>query len=78
MSMNLAELRAGQTAEILALSGGMGMRRKLEAMGVRPGKTVRKLSSQFMAGPVTILVDGRQVAMGRGIARRVEVREVGP
>lgn len=76
--MNLAELRAGQTAEILALSGGMGMRRKLEAMGVRPGKTVRKLSSQFMAGPVTILVDGRQVAMGRGIARRVEVREVGP
>ncbi|MFO7957493.1 MAG: FeoA family protein [Candidatus Brocadiia bacterium] len=76
--MNLAELRAGQTAEVLALSGGMGMRRKLEAMGVRPGKTVRKLSSQFMAGPVTILVDGRQVAMGRGIARRVEVREVGP
>jgi ferrous iron transport protein A len=49
---------------------------KLEAMGLRPGKVVTKVSSQFMAGPVTVAVDGRQVAMGRGIAARVMV-EVG-
>jgi ferrous iron transport protein A len=42
-------------------------------MGLRPGKTVKKLSSQLMAGPVTVLVEGHQLAMGRGIAAKVEV-----
>jgi len=75
--MNLAELRAGEPAVIVALRGGAGMRRKLDAMGIRPGKAVRKLSSQLMAGPVTVLIDGRQVAMGRGIARRVQIKQTG-
>jgi ferrous iron transport protein A len=55
------------------VDGGHGVERKLEDMGLRAGKQVRKVSSQLMAGPVTVLVDGRQVAMGRGIARRVRV-----
>ena len=74
MMTNLAALSAGKTAEVVALRGGRGMRSKLDAMGLRPGKRVRKLSSQLLAGPVTVLIDGRQVAMGRGIARRVQVR----
>ena len=37
------------------------------------GKVVKMLSSQFMAGPVTVQLDGRQVAMGRGIARKIIV-----
>jgi len=53
------------------------MIRKLEAMGLRPGKVVTKVSSQFMAGPVTVIVDGRQMAMGRGIAARVMVEVPG-
>lgn len=74
MMTNLAALPAGRTAVVVALRGGRGMRSKLDAMGVRPGKRVRKLSSQLLAGPVTVLIDGRQVAMGRGIAQRVQVR----
>jgi Fe2+ transport system protein FeoA len=31
------------------------------------------VSSQFMAGPVVVIVDGRQVAMGRGMANRIQV-----
>ena len=54
------------------------MMRKLEAMGVRPGKVVTKVSSQLMSGPVIVLVDGRQVAMGRGIAGRVLVEVAKP
>jgi len=58
---------------VVALHGGRGMVGRLESMGIRPGKVITKLSSQPMGGPVTVLVEGRQVAMGRGIARRVEV-----
>lgn len=77
MLTTLDKLAAGETAVVVGLGGGRGMMRKLDAMGVRPGKKVRMLSSQFMAGPITVLVDGRQVAMGRGIARRVQVEMAG-
>ena len=73
MTTNLEQLPPGRTAVVVGFSGGRGIMRKLDAMGLRPGKSVRKLSTQMMAGPVTVLIDNRQVAMGRGIARRVQV-----
>ncbi len=74
---NLAALPAGRTAVVVGFNGGRGMMRKLDALGLRPGKQVRVVSSQFMAGPITVLIDGRGVAMGRGIASRVQVRTMG-
>ena len=73
MRANLESLPLGRTAVVMGFAGGRGLLRRLDAMGLRPGKKVRRLSSQFMAGPITVLVDGRQVAMGRGIARRIQV-----
>ena len=77
MVTNLESLPAGRSALVVGFRGGRGMAGKLEAMGIRPGKQVRKLSAQYMAGPVTVVVDGRQLAMGRGIARRVQVETGG-
>jgi ferrous iron transport protein A len=73
MRTTVDKLAPGQEGNVVALQGGRGMKARLESMGVRPGKTLRKVSSQLMAGPITILMDGRQMAMGRGIARRIEV-----
>jgi ferrous iron transport protein A len=73
LETNLADLPAGATGTVVGFHGGLGLMRKLDALGLRPGKTVTKMGSQFMAGPVTVLIDGREVAMGRGIARRVTV-----
>ena len=74
MLTDLEKVALGTPATVVDFDAGAGMVRKLDAMGLRPGKVVRKLSSQFMAGPVTVLVDGRQLAMGRGIARKIRVR----
>lgn len=76
MHTTLELLPGGESAVVVSVSGGRGMMQKLDAMGVRPGKKVRKLGTQFMAGPITVLIDGRQVAMGRGIARKIEVRRI--
>jgi ferrous iron transport protein A len=73
MLTNLEDLPAGRTAVVAGFGAGFGLARKLDAMGVRAGKTVHKLSAQFLAGPVTVVIDGRQLAMGRGIARKVQV-----
>jgi ferrous iron transport protein A len=75
-STTLEAMRGGGRGVVVRVRGGRGVVRKLEAMGLRPGKEVRKLGTQFMAGPVTVLIDGRQVAMGRGIARKIELREL--
>lgn len=77
MVTNLERLPVGRSAVVVELRGGRGMIGKLEAMGLRSGKRVHKLSTQFMAGPVTVVVDGRQLAMGRGIARRIQVETSG-
>jgi len=73
MPMTLDQLRNGQTVVMLGFGGGRGLARKLDAMGLRPGKELRMVSSQLMRGPITVLLDGRQVALGRGIARRILV-----
>ena len=73
MVVTINELESGQKAVVREFTGGHGMMQKLESLGLRPGKTITKVSSQFMSGPVTVMVDRRQVAMGRGIAARVQV-----
>ncbi len=45
----------------------------LAALGVRPGKECRFVASQPFGGPVICSVDGRQVAIERDVARRIQV-----
>lgn len=73
MLIPVEQLRPGESGTVRSVDGGRGALRRLEAMGVRPGKLVVKVSNLFMGGPVTVTVDGRQVAMGRGMAARVFV-----
>jgi len=73
MLIRLDQLQAGQSGVVRSIGGGRGMQHRLESLGVRPGKVLTKVSAVFMGGPVTVTVDGRQVAMGRGIASRVMV-----
>ena len=76
MVIGLNELRPGQSGVVRGVVGGFGMVRRLEALGLRPGKLVTKISSQFLAGPVTVMVDGRDIAIGRGMAAKVQVEPV--
>ena len=68
MLIAVDRLRAGESGVVQSIGGGRGIVRRLEHLGVRPGKVLAKVSSQFMAGPVTVTVDGRQVAMGMRLA----------
>ena len=75
MLIPIDRLRSGESGEVREITGGRGMVQRLETMGVRPGKVLVKVSAVFMGGPVTVMVDGREMAMGRGIARRVFVEK---
>jgi len=71
--VTLARMQAGQSGIVVQIQGGHGLVNRLSALGIRPGKKIAKISSMFMRGPVTILVDRAQVAIGFGMARRIIV-----
>lgn len=71
--VSLVEMRAGESGRIVEIEGGYGMIRKLETLGIRLGKEIRKLSGQLMRGPVMIQVGNTQVGIGFGMASRILV-----
>lgn len=71
--ITLLELRTGEQAVIKEMQGGHGLQHKLESLGIRIGKNVRKISAAGGHGPVVVEIDGSEVAVGYGMARRVVV-----
>ena len=71
--VSLAQMRAGQTGRIVEINGGYGLARKLDALGIRVGKEITKISEQWMRGPVLLRQDNTQLALGFGMASKVLV-----
>ncbi|NWF77390.1 MAG: ferrous iron transport protein A [Chloroflexi bacterium] len=67
-------MRSGQSGTVIEVLGGHGLVRRLEALGIRPGKKVTKISSALFRGPVTLRVDNAQVAVGFGMAKKIIVQ----
>jgi len=71
--ITLAEMERGQHGTVRQLKGGHGLVNRLNALGIRPGKKITKVSAMLMKGPVTIEVDRVQIALGFGMARKIIV-----
>ncbi len=53
------------------------MVRRMQAMGIRPGVRITKVTVQPFRGPVSIEVGATEVALGMGLARRIMVEVPG-
>ncbi len=67
----LTQLRAGESLRVSELAGEPYSVRRLETLGIRPGKEIRKVSSIFGGGPVVVDLEGRMIAVGRCQAVRI-------
>jgi ferrous iron transport protein A len=74
MERYLTELARGEEGTIVALQAGWGAQQRLRLLGLAEGQVIRKLSELALGGPVVVLVNRAQVAIGRGMARRILVR----
>ena len=73
IQLTLSQMEAGQAGTIVQILGGWGLNRRLEALGIRPGKKVTKISTMLFHGPVTLRTDHTQVAVGFGMANKILV-----
>lgn len=74
--VDLTQLRSGEEGKVVNILGGLGIHRRLETMGIRPGIKIKKISKFFRTGPVTIEIGNTKVAIGYGMARRVIVEKI--
>jgi len=74
--VDLTQLEEGESGVVVNIQGGYGLVRRLDSLGIRVGKKVTKVSSQFMRGPITLRVGNSHLALGFGMARKIFVRVV--
>ncbi len=69
----LSTMRSGRRGKVVQVLGGHGLVNRLSTIGIRPGKTITKVSSMLMRGPVTVQLDNTQLAIGFGMADKIMV-----
>lgn len=75
-TISLDSLPPGASGKIVTVEGGRRFTARLYQMGFVPGALVRVIANG-RSGPVVVEVMGVEVAVGRGIARRVLVEVCG-
>ncbi|ADY73974.1 FeoA family protein [Desulfurobacterium thermolithotrophum DSM 11699] len=71
--MRLVDIPSGKSVKIIDITGGMGMRNRLAAIGIYPGATIKVVKAP--PGPMIIEAAGTRLALGKGMASRIEVEE---
>lgn len=74
--LTLDALPKGEKGRVIAVRGGRGLVMRLSHLGILPGAVVRAVAQAPLHGPLLVEVNGAQVALGRGVARRVLVQPI--
>ncbi len=74
--MTLDELKPGQKAEILRISGEGPMVQRLMALGLLEGSEISLTRRAIGGDPVEVIVMGYSLSLRRDDARLVEVRQL--
>ncbi|RME87889.1 MAG: ferrous iron transport protein A [Anaerolineae bacterium] len=75
--MRLSEVTQGTWVRVVGFEGGQGLRARLTQHGIYPGDRLRVLRVAPLGGPFLVEANGREVALGQGVAAKVLV-EVEP
>ena len=73
--MHLLQVEIGKTVRVVSFDGGRKLEHKLRQLGILPGNCARIIRFAPLGGPVLVEVEGRSIAIGRGVASRIFVVE---
>lgn len=72
----LLNIDNGKKVKILKITGGKGVRQHLQCLGIHIGDIVTLKKTSFLGGPVLLEINGYDVALGKGVASKIEVEEI--
>lgn len=72
----LIDIDSGKMVKILKISGGKRVRQHLQCLGIHAGDIVTLKKSSFLGGPILLEVNGYDIALGKGVASKIEVEEL--
>lgn len=65
----------GDTVRVVDIQGGLGFRQRLFHLGIHEGDILTVKRSGILGGPILIEVHGTEIALGRGMAKRILVEK---
>ena len=71
--MNLLDVSNGVWIRVTRFEAGKGLDIKLRSLGILPGDSARVIRRAPFGGPILVEIHGREIALGRGIAEKIEV-----
>ncbi|MGA1840512.1 MAG: FeoA family protein [bacterium] len=71
--ISLAEMEVNTEGIIHKLESGAAFQSRLQALNIRTGKRIKKISANPFRGPIVVEVDSSRVAIGYGMAQKVMV-----
>ena len=74
--LTLDQARAHSTLKITSISGGWGVRRNLNEVGLHVGDAIRILRKAPFGGPLMVVNHGTKVAVGRQLAAKIKVEVI--
>jgi len=73
MMMALDSVGVRKEVRVIAIDGGHGVRSHLNTLGIHIGDWLTVVERAPFRGPVLVEMNGSRVALGRGIAAKVQV-----
>lgn len=70
--MTLSIAPEGQLLTLVSIRGGLGVQKRLNALGLTPGTEVM-IVSQNEGGPIILAVKDSRLAIGRGLLHHIQV-----
>jgi len=76
MQMVLTEVDAGKMVRVLQFGGGRNLEGKLRQLGLYTGGHLQVIRKAPFHGPLLLELEGREIALGYGIAQKIFVEGV--
>ena len=72
---SLENLTVNQTGIVDHINAGFKATQRLTGLGITPGTKITMISSAPFGGPIQITLRGTKLAIGRGLARKINLRD---
>ena len=66
-------MKTGESGVVREIEGGFWAAKRIQQMGIRVGKKIKKERGHLRKGPQSVVVDNFRIAIGFGMAEKISI-----